>query len=377
MTSDDFVARLGGDEFAILLSPSSEPHLVTQSILAALRQPCSIDGRMLEGRASIGMARYPNDGQTAVELMKYADMALYRAKQQGRNGYAAYSKDLQLQTEARVQLVSEITEGLKARQFVPYYQPIVSLQTGQVAGFEALARWQHPTKGLLSPHAFQIAFEDAELSRQLTTAMSQQVIADAKAWLLRGLPIGRLAVNFSAADFADKDFAGRILKTILNSGLPFEHFKIEVTEGVFLGAGTDHIEASLRELSSSGIEIALDDFGTGYASLTHLKRFPVDQIKIDRSFVSSLEHDRDNAKIVRAVTQLAQGLDMSVVAEGIETVTQLRMLQAKGCEFGQGYLFAKPLAASRVPWLLKEGATSIISLVTADEAGSSGRAAFA
>ncbi|MDY8111186.1 EAL domain-containing protein [Fulvimarina sp. 2208YS6-2-32] len=374
VTADDFVARLGGDEFAILLASTSELHLRTKTILTALREPFMFDGRTLESRASIGMARYPDDGQTACELMKYADMALYQAKQKGRNGYAVYSKELQASTEARVQLISEVADGLKADQFVPYYQPIVCLRTGEVTGFEALARWQHPHKGLLSPYSFSVAFEDAELSRQLTAAMARRVIADAKTWLQLGFSFGRLAVNFSAADFADTDFASKIRKTILHSELPSNLFKVEVTEGVFLGAGTDHIEATLRELHSSGIEIALDDFGTGYASLTHLKKFPVDQIKIDRSFVSSLEHDHDNAQIVRAITQLAQGLNMTVVAEGIETETQLRVLQTMGCEYGQGYLFSKPIAATRIPWLLEKGASSIAHLVTVDEVGSLRRA---
>ena len=250
-------------------------------------------------------------------------------------------------------LSDDVRRALAAAQIVPFYQPKIDLGTKEIVGFEALARWLHPTRGVLTPQIFGAVFEDGELSTAIGDAMLTRIIEDMQFWLGRGIDCGRIAMNLSSFAFSAPDLADQILEKLARGGIPFHAFEVEVTETVLLGEARG-VAATLQRLHDNGVKISLDDFGTGYASLTHLKRFPVDELKIDRSFVSDLETDPDDAAIVSAVVSLATSLDLKVVAEGVETDGQMAMLRAAGCHFGQGYLFAKPMTASRVPWFLKQ-----------------------
>ncbi|WP_336488210.1 putative bifunctional diguanylate cyclase/phosphodiesterase [Methylobacterium nigriterrae] len=362
---DDLVARLGGDEFVLITAgepdlglPSRRIHEVEAAVLDVLGPAVSIAGRSVSPRASLGLALFPEHARNAADLLTNADLALYAAKAAGRNQACLFRPALRASIEERVTVAREIRTALEEGWIVPHYQPKVSLATGAVVGFEALARWQHPTRGLLAPAAFASAFDDPEIGAALGTRIAQQVALDLRRWLARGLDPGRVFVNLSTAQFAERDLAENILGLLEAIGVPTSRFGVEVTETVLLGGRGERVAEVLKRLHGAGIRVALDDFGTGYASLTHLKRFPVDEIKVDRSFVNDLTRDLNDAAIVSAVLQLGRSLGLDVTAEGVETPEQARFLMAGGCTFAQGYLYAKPVAGSRVPWLLQNGAAA-------------------
>lgn len=241
---------------------------------------------------------------------------------------------------------------INAGLIAPHYQPKVDLRTGSLDGFEALLRWHHPTLGCQLPQSIEAAFHDPALATDLTQRMVGLVISDIRGWLDRGLNFGHVAVNFGAADFRTADFAGALLSQLAASGVPATCLQVEVTETVFLGDGAEEVRRSLATLSKAGVSIALDDFGTGFASLRHLKEFPIDVLKIDRSFIHNLHDDPKDEAIVRAVIGLAKRLKMKVVAEGIETPAQSAYLRKYRCDLGQGYLFAPASDAAGVPALV-------------------------
>ncbi|MGH1587302.1 diguanylate cyclase domain-containing protein [Methylobacterium phyllosphaerae] len=359
----DSVARLGGDEFALLLAePLRLEHARrhAQRLVERLGQPFSHRGHTLTCKASIGVASYPDHHREPRELMKDADIALYRAKVQGRNRAVVFAPEMRAETERRVSIAAEVRAALNAGQIVPYYQPKVCLTTGAVVGFEALARWQHPEKGLLTPGYFGSAFDDPELATAIGDRMLRQVAADLRAWQERGLNPGRTAVNFSSAEFRRPDLAGSILSVLEEHGVPASQFEVEVTETVFLGHGTENVPATLQQLHDAGVLVTLDDFGTGFASLTHLKQFPVGHIKVDQSFVRDMERDEDDTAIVAAVVGLGRSLGVQVTGEGVETTGQAQRLSAMGCDYAQGYRYAKPMAGSRVPRFLQNWTTEVV-----------------
>jgi predicted signal transduction protein with EAL and GGDEF domain len=318
-----------------------------------LAEPFAYRASRLSIGASIGFAVFPAHDTSSVELFKSADLALYAAKNEGRQQVKEYGIEMRLALERRVALVADLKQAIGRGLLVPFYQPKVDLRTGAIVGFEALARWTHPTRGVLTPQEFGSAFDDPELAVAIGETMVAQVLRDLAGWLGDGIECGRIAVNFSAYAITIPDLADRLAGQLESAGIPPARFEIEVTETVFLDGDAANVAAILRRFHDLGIRISLDDFGTGYASLTHLKRFPVDEIKIDRSFIRDLEEDPDDAAIVSAVIELGRSLGLKVVAEGIETEGQESRLRSWGCDFGQGYLFAKPMAASRVPWLIR------------------------
>jgi len=353
---DDTIARLGGDEFAIVLAGVRDEQQVrtaVDTILAELSEPCLHAGRMLDCRASIGASLYPSQGETRNELLKHADVALYAAKSAGRANLKLFRPEMRLEMQKRSAMLSLAKNALAEDTIRPFYQPKIDLRTGRLAGFEALLRWRHPTKGIQMPETVAAAFEDPTLAAEISDRMIGCVIEDLKHWRAEGIEFGHVAVNAAAAEFRRGDFGERVLERLSAASVDAAHFQIEITETVFLGRGADYVERALKVLSAGGVKIALDDFGTGYASLSHLKQFPVDIIKIDRSFVRDLEDDPDDAAIIDAVIQLGRSLGIAVVAEGIETVSQHELLCAGGCDYGQGYLYGKAAPFLEVPAIIK------------------------
>jgi diguanylate cyclase (GGDEF)-like protein/PAS domain S-box-containing protein len=352
---EDMVARLGGDEFAAILgAPLREDDalLLADRMLSELRKPFVYKDTTLTCKASIGLASSPANGAVA-ELITSADIALYEAKKLGRGRVASYSPSMRRSIETRIRIARDIRCALDACQIIPFYQPKICLQTGNLIGFEALARWRHPSQGILPPAAFASAFENPELAVGIGEAMLAQVTSDLRNWLDRGLPCGRIAINLSTAEFSRPDLAETILDRLALLGIATRHFEVEVTENVFLGKDACEVAGILQRFHERGITVALDDFGTGYASLTHLKQFPVDEIKIDRSFIRDLQRDPGDAAIVSAVIGLGKSLGKSIIAEGVESAWQVDYLRRLGCDCAQGYHFSKPMVGSRVPWFIE------------------------
>ncbi|MDB5650230.1 MAG: hypothetical protein JWL62_1750 [Hyphomicrobiales bacterium] len=349
------IARFGGDEFVMLLrTPFTLENAsdLADFALKALARPVAYKDRTIIAKASIGVAGSAAEDCNSVELIKDADLALYAAKAKGRNRVILYHPAIRVGIERRVTLAREFRAALEEGQIVPFYQPKVSLRTGCIIGFEALARWLHPRDGVLTPAAFASIFEDAELSVAVGERMFEHVAGDVRRWLDAGLDCGRVAVNLSSAEFGEPDLADRIIKLLATARVPSENVSVEVTETVFLGQNSELVTTTLKRLHEAGIRISLDDFGTGYASLTHLKQFPVDEIKVDQSFMRGLEVRPEDVAIVSAVVALGINLGLDVVAEGIETRGQAKYLSEMGCDFGQGYLFSRPVPGGRVPLLL-------------------------
>lgn len=353
---DAEISRIGGDEFAVILSRADDRAALdafAHELVEAMRAPFHCASRVLSTRASAGLALFPDHHREAAELMKDADMALYQAKAEGRSRLSIYTPAIRTRMEERIRITQEVGDALAADQFVPFYQPKICFRSGKIVGFEALARWIHPERGVLTPGYFGSAFEDPERAVAIGNALRAHIAADMASWRDAGLSFGRMAINLSSAEFADPQLAGRLTALFREHDIGANRLEIEVTETVLLGRGTELVAGTLRSFDDAGITIALDDFGTGFASLTHLKQFPVHHIKIDRSFVRDLVTDADDAAIVAAVIGLGRSLGMIVTAEGVESAEQAQRLRLMGCDRAQGYHFAKPMAGSRIPWLLR------------------------
>jgi diguanylate cyclase (GGDEF)-like protein len=355
LRSIDTVARNGGDEFAVILPDiESEQDLWTllKPVLDLLQEPFSYAGRAIDCRASIGASIWPDHAKEAAHLLKQADVALYTAKAAGRGRMMVFRPSMRAGAERRVQMRSNAHGAIKERRIEPFYQPKVLLQSGELAGFEALLRWRNPEGRIETPATIKAAFDDPQLAVAIGRQMHELVFDDLRRWLDAGHRIGHVAINASAAEFRGNNFAEEILERLRAAAIPTHYLELEVTETVFLGRGAEHVERALRTLSLEGVRISLDDFGTGYASLSHLKQFPVDVIKIDRSFVQDLAHDPDDTAILQAVLNLGRALGLTTVAEGIETGIQAAYLRSHGCNLGQGHLFGRAVPRGKVPGLI-------------------------
>jgi diguanylate cyclase (GGDEF)-like protein/PAS domain S-box-containing protein len=353
--SDDTVARFGGDEFAIVMPDSDAEQSVgalARSIQERLREPFVHEGRLLDCRVSMGGSVFPKHGQTSEELLKNADVALYASKAGGRGIVSLFEPRMRDDVQRRNSMIQLARNAIRDDQIMPYYQPKLDLATRSIVGFEALLRWRTPRGEIGMPGLLGAAFEDLEVAAQISDRMIECVIADMRAWLDKGIDFQNVAVNASAAEFRRDNFAERVLERLHRAEIPPRCFQLEVTETVFLGRGAEYVHRALALLSMRGVKIALDDFGTGYASLRHLKQFPVDIIKIDQSFVRDMAVDAGDEAIVNAVINLGRSLGIKVVAEGLETEEQERRLVELKCDFGQGFLFSRAVAARRVPALL-------------------------
>jgi diguanylate cyclase (GGDEF)-like protein len=353
----DFVARLGGDEFAIVFEskgPDVDLLSAGRSILDRLQDPIPFDGRVISASASMGGALFPTDASNANELFKNADIALYALKASGRGGTRMFHQHMREQAQLVSSQLSLARTAISAKSVEPHYQQKIDLLTGQIVGFEALLRWRHPRRGIQQPDTVAEAFKDYELASKIGELMQQRVFADMRRWLDRGLPIGFVAINAAPVEFLRDDFAERFLAQMDQMQIPPQLVEVEVTEHVFLERGSDYVGRALKLLSDRGVRIALDDFGTGYSSLSHLRDFPVDVVKIDRSFVERMETDREVRAIVCAVIDLAGSLKLEVVAEGVETEIQRDLLARDGCQLAQGYLFGRAVEADEIPFLLSD-----------------------
>ena len=353
---NDVVARLGGDEFAVMLTglhgEQDLPSILAR-MMAKLGEPFAHSGRSIVCRASIGASLFPDHAEQIQELMKCADIALYEAKARGRGRACTFEPSMLAAWEEEAGMISSAREAIASEELVPFYQPKVNLASGEIVGFEALLRWVRPDGEIIMPAAISAAFESPDLAQAISGLMIGGVLKDIRGWLDRGLDIGHVAINVSSADLRNESFVEQLLSSLCAAGVASSHIELEVTESVFLGRGAESVERSLRALSAAGISIALDDFGTGYASLSHLKQFPIDIIKIDQRFVRDLQDDPDDAAIVRAVLNLGYSLGIKTVAEGIETTAQADYLKMGGCHFGQGFLFSPAVPAAEVPGLFE------------------------
>jgi len=357
---DGFVARLSGDEFAIIVRGAGLAAIsaTAERVLDALERPFQYGRALLDCHASIGAALYPTHGNDRSELIKNADMALYAAKAEGGGKLRLFEPHLRAEMQQRASGLSLARRALIEDWIVPHYQAKVDLATGRISGFEALLRWLHPHRGMQYPHTIAPAFEDFQLGTAISARMIEKVCRDAASWLERDLAFGHIAVNVSAGDFRRGDFAETLLARMREFGLHPDLIQVEVTETVFMGRGASYVESALKALSREGVAIALDDFGTGYASLSHLKQFPVNILKIDQSFVRDVDTNSDHAAIVRAVISLGRNLGIVTVAEGIETEVEAERLKQWGCDQGQGYLFGRAVTADGASALCRDDARS-------------------
>ncbi|WP_332812835.1 putative bifunctional diguanylate cyclase/phosphodiesterase [Sphingomonas sp.] len=355
-----FVARLSGDEFAMIVRGAGLAGInaAAERVLEQLERPFQYGKALLDCHASIGAALYPSHGTNRGDLIKNADMALYAAKAEGGGKLRLFEPQFRAEMQQRASGLSLARCALREDWIVPHYQAKVDLATGRIAGFEALLRWFHPQRGVQYPQTIAPAFEDFQIATAISTRMIEKICRDAISWLEQDLSFGHVALNVSAGDFRRGDFAEMLLARMREFGLRPDHIQVEVTETVFVGRGASYVESALKTLSREGVVIALDDFGTGYASLSHLKQFPVNVIKIDQSFVRDVDTDADHAAIVRAVINLGRNLGIRTVAEGIETEVEAERLREWGCDYGQGYLFGRAVAADEAAALCVEGVPS-------------------
>jgi len=341
----DTVSRHGGDEFAILLENIKSPldaAKIAQNILDILKQPLLINEHHFHITTSIGITIAPTDSTNAETLLRYADIAMYKSKNNGRDSYAFYTQDLSTQAEERIRLEEDLYSAIKNQEFVLYYQSQINVETKQIIGAEALIRWQHPTKGLIMPIKFIPIAESSGQIIAIGKWVIKQAMQDMSSWKAKNLPINILSINLSVRQLNDKALIDIIKQTLKDTKCKPEWIEFEVTEGY---AMSDHQAATslLEELSNLGFKISIDDFGTGYSSLAYLKRLPIQKIKIDQSFVNDVPGDADDESIVSAVIHIAKSLNLNIIAEGVETSPQQDFLQQHGCLQAQGYLYTKPM----------------------------------
>jgi len=355
--SGDTVGRLGGDEFAIVLSNLATPqdgNLVAQKIMASFKEPFRLDGGSeIYVTGSIGITLYPDDSTDQDTLIKNADAAMYRAKDSGRNSYRFYTPEMNARARELLSMESSLRRALDRREFLLYYQPKVSVVTGEIVGVEALLRWRHSDRGLVSPGDFMPVLEETGLIMPVGEWVIEAVCTQLREWSGAGIVVKPVAINLSARQFADKDLGITIQRILERYGIDPGLIEFEITESSLM-TNTEESTAALEFLANLGVGLSIDDFGTGYSSLGYLKRFPLDALKIDRSFVRDITTNTDDATITRAVISMAHSLGLKVIAEGVETEEQITFLAEHGCDEIQGYYFSQPLPADECRLWLKE-----------------------
>jgi EAL domain-containing protein (putative c-di-GMP-specific phosphodiesterase class I) len=327
--------------------------MVARKLIAALDTPFLIDGNELRVGVAIGISVYPRDGRQTATLLRMADIAMYRSKETGQDGYTFYSREMNQRALERLHIESGLRQGIERNELLLHYQPKVDIATGRIVGAEALVRWQHPDLGMMPPDAFIPIAEESGLIVRLSAWVLEAALEQTRAWAAAGLPEFKVAVNLSARDFSP-DLAARLTTLLRAHAVAPQRVELEITEGMLTHSSKDVI-AMMDQLAALGVSLALDDFGTGYSSLAYLKRFPIDTLKIDRSFVTGIPQDGDDCAIAGAIISMAQRLGHRVIAEGVETREQLEFLRSLGCQEIQGHYFSPPVPASRFEAMLQSG----------------------
>jgi len=356
LRSGDTLSRFGGDEFTLLLPEvrtRDDVVVIAEKILNRLSEPFVIDGHELFVGASIGIAMYPEAGDSGEALIQNADIAMYHVKGRGKNGYQFFSEEMNHQFSTRLSLERELRNGLIQGEFEVYYQPQVSLQTGAITGVEALVRWRHGIRGMIEPREFLPLAEETGLIMQIDEFVQRQAFHDVAALQRAGLGDISVSVNLSALQMEQEGFVERFVSSLQASGLPPECAKLEITENTLM-QDMEVIVPKLKAIRELGVRIAVDDFGTGYSSLSYLHQFPINTLKIDRSFVGDIRAEQGDASIIDAIVAMARGLHLDLIAEGVENRTQLKYLQQQGCEEVQGFIFSPAVPATDLVELLKD-----------------------
>jgi len=352
--ASDTVSRQGGDEFVVLLSEverSEDTAITARRMLQAVAEAHSIDHHDLHVTTSIGVSVFPDDGLDAETLIKNADTAMYQAKENGRQSYKFFKPAMNVRAVERQAIEESLRRALERQEFAVHYQPKVSLKTGEITGAEALLRWTHPVRGPISPAQFIPIAEDCGLIRPIGNWILREACRQARAWLDAGLPLASMAVNISAVQFRNENFLQGVFSTLEETGLDPKYLELELTESVLM-KHAESTEVILKTLRARGVQLAVDDFGTGYSSLSYLRRFAIDALKIDQSFVRQITTTPSETTIVTAVISMGRSLNLRVVAEGVETTEELAFLQAHQCDQAQGYYFSRPVAAPQFADLL-------------------------
>ncbi|RWC38764.1 MAG: EAL domain-containing protein [Mesorhizobium sp.] len=353
--ASDLCVRLGGDEFVMILGGAGgteDINMLARRILAHINEPIVFQGTTILPGASAGIAVYPIDADNAQDLLVHADLALYSAKKLGGGNFSFFSEELRRELDYRKQLEHDIKVAIAERAFQVYFQPQVSLTNGTISGIEALVRWNHAERGMIPPGEFIPVAEKCGFMPEIGRIVISKAINEAAEWNRAGIAFGRLAVNVSGTELREHDFDAFLFETLEKAGLPSQKLSLEIVESVILDDEKTGIAAKLRHIRAAGVHLELDDFGTGYASLSHVNPNEIDRLKIDRRFVQNIHENGDNSKIVRAITELARGLGISIVAEGAETEAELDSLMAIGCDQVQGYSIAFPMPHDKaLEWL--------------------------
>ncbi|WP_020208106.1 putative bifunctional diguanylate cyclase/phosphodiesterase [Gilvimarinus chinensis] len=345
----DTVARLGGDEFVVLLEgvhDLEDVRFVANKLLAQVSRPVEIVGHEISITASIGISIYPTDGEATDELLKNADIAMYKAKEAGKNNCQFYAKGMSATAVNYLLLENDLRRALEQEQLTLHFQPQINLHTGELTGAEALVRWQHPERGLVSPAHFIPLAEETGLIVPLGEWVLKAACKQQKSWLNKGFQVPQMAVNLSTRQFRQRDFPGKVATVLRETELPAEYLELEITESCAMEHASETIN-QLNQLNQMGLQLSIDDFGTGYSSLAYLKRFPIDKLKIDSSFIHDVPLDQNDAAIAKSIIGLAHNMQLTVVAEGVEQHHQAEWLASEGCDQAQGFLYAKPMPAAQ------------------------------
>jgi diguanylate cyclase (GGDEF)-like protein len=379
LRDSDIVARLGGDEFIILLDEIKEIHDATaigDRIQQKLRSPFEIEGQHIFTSASIGVVSGSSSYNNASDLLRDADIAMYRAKAKGKARYEIFDQAMYHETLKLIELENSLRLAIKRNEFVLHYQPIISLGNNDLVGFEALIRWQHPTRGSISPVEFIPIAEDTGLIVDIGEWLLKEACQQLQKWqkqfdFIPQVASLKMSINLASQQLQEPEFIHKLDQILEETGINGSSLRLEITESVLIEPGGS-VQNTLKQIRKRNIKLSIDDFGTGYSSLSYLRRFPIDNLKIDRSFIEQMNCDSENFEIVRVIITLAKTLGMDAISEGVETLQQLQQLRALGCEFGQGYLFAKPLSPTAVEAVLLQypdsfSSTALIEQVASNE----------
>lgn len=352
----DLVGRLGGDEFAFLVKDASKKDALEQlahRILSEMVMPFQIEAMSIECRPSIGGCRLNSQCKTAEEVMKGADLALYAAKLRRRGSFVMFQREMMTEVKARRRATTDLQASLSKNEIYAFYQPKVDLVNRRIIGLEALMRWRKKdSKDFLSPATIEMALDDPGMSAAVFDRMLDLVASDVSGWCYEGLPFGNVSINIAEGELRDSQFINRFVGKLTGRSIPLEKIQLEIIESAVFTRASDRIQCSLEFLQSLGIKIALDDFGTGYAALSHLQQYPIDILKIDKSFILGMISKSGNKAIIKAILDIGKNFELDVIAEGVETEEQANYLTTAGCQFAQGHLFSRPVPASQIPRLL-------------------------